>query len=89
MSRIRLKCSHAAVKLGRSLFPLFALALNLPENFFDDKVSPLVSLHFVFFYFKKNTCQTVHSAALMKLLHYPPQTGDIDDRIVGIGAHTE
>ena len=31
--------SHAAVQLGRSLFPLFALALDLPENFFDDKVT--------------------------------------------------
>ncbi|KAF8558271.1 Clavaminate synthase-like protein [Imleria badia] len=30
---------HAAVKLGKSLFPIFALALDLPENFFDDKVS--------------------------------------------------
>ncbi|KAF9221536.1 Clavaminate synthase-like protein [Gyrodon lividus] len=30
---------HAAVKLGLSLFPLFALSLNLPENFFDDKVT--------------------------------------------------
>ena len=30
--------SHAAVKLGQSLFPLFALALDLPENFFDNKV---------------------------------------------------
>lgn len=24
--------------LGQSLFPLFALALDLPEDFFDDKV---------------------------------------------------
>ena len=37
--RISLLCSHAAVRLGQSLFPLFALALNLSENFFDDKVS--------------------------------------------------
>ncbi|KAF8133892.1 hypothetical protein EV363DRAFT_1582878 [Boletus edulis] len=28
---------HAAVKLGQSLFPIFAAALDLPENFFDDK----------------------------------------------------
>ncbi|KAJ3474365.1 hypothetical protein NLI96_g12498 [Meripilus lineatus] len=28
---------HAVVSLGKSLFPLFALALALPENFFDDK----------------------------------------------------
>lgn len=31
--------SHAAVKLGKLLFPLFALALDLPETFFDDKVN--------------------------------------------------
>lgn len=30
--------SHSAVRLGKLLFPLFALALDLPENFFDDKV---------------------------------------------------
>jgi isopenicillin N synthase-like dioxygenase len=29
----------AILNLGQSLFPLFALALNLPEDFFDDKVS--------------------------------------------------
>ena len=61
--------SHAAVRLGRNLFPLFAAALDLPEDFFDDK--------------------TKHSAALMRVLHYPPQTGPVDDRVVGIGAHTE
>ena len=26
------------MKLGKLLFPLFALALDLPETFFDDKV---------------------------------------------------
>ncbi|GLB38567.1 putative iron ascorbate-dependent oxidoreductase family protein [Lyophyllum shimeji] len=60
---------HAAVQLGKLMFPLFALALDLPAKFFDDK--------------------TRKSAALMKLLHYPPQTGPIDDRIIGIGAHTD
>ena len=25
----------------------------------------------------------------MRVLHYPPQTGPIDDRVIGIGAHTE
>ncbi|KAF8964262.1 2OG-Fe(II) oxygenase [Flammula alnicola] len=60
---------YAAVNLGKALFPIFALALKLPEDFFDDK--------------------TLHSAALMKLLHYPPQTGPVDDRVIGIGAHTD
>ncbi|TFK40494.1 2OG-Fe(II) oxygenase [Crucibulum laeve] len=64
-----LKYYHATVKLGKSMFPLFALALNQRENFFEDK--------------------TRHSAALMKLLHYPPQSGTVDDRVIGIGAHTD
>ncbi|OCH90438.1 Clavaminate synthase-like protein [Obba rivulosa] len=60
---------HAAVQLGQSLFPLFALALGLPEDFFDDK--------------------TTKPAAIMRLLYYPPQTGVVDDRVIGIGAHTD
>ncbi|KAJ7243756.1 hypothetical protein C8J57DRAFT_60749 [Mycena rebaudengoi] len=63
---------HAAVELGQSLFPLFALALDLPEHFFDDK--------------------TTKPAAIMRLLHYPPQapTGvDDDGHVIGIGAHTD
>ncbi|KAJ7505878.1 hypothetical protein B0H11DRAFT_1976528 [Mycena galericulata] len=60
---------HRALNLGRLLFPLFALALDLPEDFFVDK--------------------TKHSAALMRLLHYPPQSGEVDDRVIGIGAHTD
>ncbi|KAH9925071.1 hypothetical protein B0H21DRAFT_826664 [Amylocystis lapponica] len=60
---------HAAVELGRTLFPLFALALDLPEHFFDDK--------------------TQNAAAIMRVLHYPPQTGPVDDRVIGIGAHTD
>ncbi|KAF8194372.1 2OG-Fe-II oxygenase [Mycena galopus ATCC 62051] len=60
---------HRALNLGRLLLPLFALALDLPEDFFADK--------------------TKHSAAIMRLLHYPPQFGEIDDRVIGIGAHTD
>ncbi|KAJ7205987.1 hypothetical protein GGX14DRAFT_367612 [Mycena pura] len=62
---------RAAVQLGQLLFPLFALALDLPENFFDDK--------------------TTKPAAIMRLLHYPPQQPAVDDdgRIIGIGAHTD
>ncbi|RPD56123.1 Clavaminate synthase-like protein [Lentinus tigrinus ALCF2SS1-7] len=60
---------HAAVRLGQSLFPLFALALDLPEDFFDDK--------------------TTKPAAIMRLLYYPMQTGPVDDRVQGIGAHTD
>lgn len=64
-----LRYYYSAVNFGKALFPIFALALNLPEDFFDDK--------------------TKHSAALMKLLHYPPQTGPVDERVIGIGAHTD
>ncbi|KAI0265683.1 Clavaminate synthase-like protein [Gloeopeniophorella convolvens] len=60
---------HAAVGLGKHLFPLFARALDLAPDFFDDK--------------------TRNSAALMRVLHYPPQTGPVDERVIGIGAHTD
>jgi len=64
-----LKYYHAVVRLGQVLFPLFALALDLPERFFDDK--------------------TINPAAIMRILHYPPQIGEIDDKVIGIGAHTD
>jgi isopenicillin N synthase-like dioxygenase len=60
---------YAAVALGKALFPLFALALDLPEHYFADK--------------------TKENAAIMRLLHYPPQTGVVDERVQGIGAHTD
>ncbi|KAJ6480090.1 hypothetical protein DFH09DRAFT_1214609 [Mycena vulgaris] len=62
---------HAAVAFGQALFPLFALALDLPEDFFADK--------------------TTTPAAIMRLLHYPPQQPALDDdgRVIGIGAHTD
>jgi isopenicillin N synthase-like dioxygenase len=60
---------HAAVGLGKNLFPLFARALDLAPDFFDDK--------------------TRNSVALMRVLHYPPQKGPVDERVIGIGAHTE
>ncbi|RDB18956.1 2-oxoglutarate-Fe(II) type oxidoreductase [Hypsizygus marmoreus] len=60
-----------AVDVGKLLFPLFALALDLPENFFDDK--------------------TTRPAAIMRVLHYPPQPPNVeaDGRQIGIGAHTD
>ncbi|KAF8993504.1 Clavaminate synthase-like protein [Cyathus striatus] len=60
---------HAAVRLGKHMFPLFAQALNEAEDFFEEK--------------------TQESAALMKLLHYPPQLPPIDYRDIGISAHTD
>ncbi|ELU37962.1 2OG-Fe(II) oxygenase [Rhizoctonia solani AG-1 IA] len=64
-----LTTSQEIIGLGLKLFPAFALALNLPEDFFADKVKT--------------------AAAIMRILHYPPQTGVVDDRVQGIGAHTE
>lgn len=75
--------------LGKALFPIFALALNLPEDYFEDKVSEITLLSWNVLISRCLRLQTRYSAALMKLLHYPPQYGPIDDRLVGIGAHTE
>lgn len=33
------------MEVGRLLFPIFALALNLPEDFFDDKVEYNLIFH--------------------------------------------
>jgi len=62
---------HNAVRLGKLLFPLFALALELSEDFFDDKIT--------------------RPAAIMRLLHYPPQPPnvDVEGRQIGIGVHTD
>ncbi|KAJ3936024.1 MAG: hypothetical protein NXY57DRAFT_886725 [Lentinula lateritia] len=63
---------HSVVQLGLKLFPILALALDLPENFFEDK--------------------TTKPAAIMRLLHYPPQSPsmlDNDGSVIGIGAHTD
>ncbi|KAI9066009.1 Clavaminate synthase-like protein [Trametes sanguinea] len=79
---------HAAVNLGRKLFPLFALALDLPEDFFDDKVRPAPATASSFDH-SLQRLQTKNSAAIMRVLHYPPQTGPVDDRVIGIGAHTD
>ena len=38
-----LNFSHSGIRLGRTLFNLFALALDLPENFFDDKVHAILN----------------------------------------------
>ncbi|KAF6741449.1 hypothetical protein DFP72DRAFT_833486 [Ephemerocybe angulata] len=61
---------HSALALGRVLFPLFALALDMPKDWFDDK--------------------TKQSAAIMRLLHYPPQNPTkVDQGQIGIGEHTD
>ncbi|WWD17723.1 hypothetical protein CI109_102164 [Kwoniella shandongensis] len=40
----------AVLGLGQSLFPLFALALNLPETFFDDKIKHPAAIMRILFY---------------------------------------
>jgi len=47
----------------------FALALDIEETFFDDKLD--------------------RSLSTLRLLHYPPQTGDITQDQIGAGAHTD
>jgi len=86
--------SHAAVNVGKVLFPLFALALELPETYFDDKVGLVLGNHSFFFERERRLIehlQTQNSAATMKALRYPSQDGhpEIDDVIPGVGAHTE
>ncbi|KIP04232.1 hypothetical protein PHLGIDRAFT_25703 [Phlebiopsis gigantea 11061_1 CR5-6] len=41
---------HAVVDLGRHLFPIFALALDLPENFFEDKITKPAAIMRLLYY---------------------------------------
>ncbi|HVJ52709.1 MAG TPA: 2-oxoglutarate and iron-dependent oxygenase domain-containing protein [Aliidongia sp.] len=59
----------AVMGVGDQLFRAFALALDLPENFFVDKA-------------RKPTSQ-------LRLLHYPPNDLPMDNRNLGIGAHSD
>ncbi|KAG8738176.1 hypothetical protein FRC10_007169 [Ceratobasidium sp. 414] len=76
---------RAVIDLGLRLFPAFALALNLPEDFFADKVTCLPPPYSD----PNRLVQIKNAAAIMRLLHYPPQIGVVDDRVQGIGAHTD
>ncbi|MCW0181522.1 MAG: isopenicillin N synthase family oxygenase [Zavarzinia sp.] len=55
--------------LGRRLFRAFALALDLPEDYFDPMVTK--------------------PTGVLRILSYPSQDGPIDQRQIGIGAHTD
>lgn len=68
--RAALETYHKAMlTLSGHLLHAFALALDLPEDYFDALVTkPLATL---------------------RVLHYPPQFGEIDDRQIGIGAHSD
>lgn len=55
--------------LGRHIFSAFALALELPEDYFAAYISKPM--------------------AHMRVLSYPSQDGEIDERQIGIGAHSD
>lgn len=58
-----------ALTFGARIFSAFALALELPEDYFAPKITkPL---------------------AVTRVLHYPPQEGKIDEKQIGIGAHSD
>ncbi|CAN0602930.1 unnamed protein product, partial [Ectocarpus sp. 12 AP-2014] len=58
-----------ALAFGARIFQAFALALELPEDYFAPKITkPL---------------------AVARVLHYPPQEGKIDEKQIGIGAHSD
>lgn len=58
-----------ALIFGARIFQAFALALELPEDFFAPKITKPLSV--------------------MRVLHYPPQDGVIDEKQIGIGAHSD
>jgi isopenicillin N synthase-like dioxygenase len=57
----------AVTGLGRKLLQIFALSLNLDEEYFDKYVTL--------------------PAVIARVLYYPPQTGEVDMKELGIGAH--
>lgn len=63
------ECYASLAALGHKLMQAFALALDLPEDFFEDKLTgPMATLG---------------------PLHYPPQRGEITEKRLGAGAHTD
>ncbi len=63
------ECYASLSCLGHRLMQAFALALGLPEDFFEDKLTgPMATLG---------------------PLHYPPQRGQITEKRLGAGAHTD
>lgn len=58
-----------ALTFGARIFQAFALALELPEDFFAPKITKPLSV--------------------MRVLHYPSQNGVIDEKQIGIGAHSD
>ena len=68
--RQRVEAYHAAMlELSDHLVGAVALSLELPEDFFGDKMDRAI--------------------ANLRLLHYPPQPGPVDDALFGCGAHSD
>jgi len=66
---------HAAIALGRRLFPLFALALDVDEHFFDDKTTkPAAIMRLLYYPPQTEPLEGVNA-----------QTRSVE----GIGAHTD
>ncbi|MEM6384247.1 MAG: 2-oxoglutarate and iron-dependent oxygenase domain-containing protein [Pseudomonadota bacterium] len=59
----------AALEFGADIFRAFALALELPEGYFEPMITKPLSV--------------------MRVLHYPSQDGIIDEKQIGIGAHSD
>ena len=81
--------SHAALAVGKTLYHLFALALDLPETYFEDKVWMVLLTCLSTNLVASDRFQTKESVHDMRTVRYPPQTDPVDDRMVGLGAHTE
>jgi len=66
---------HTTIALGRRLFPLFALALNVDEHFFDDKITKPAAIMRLLYYPPQT--ESIEGINL--------QAGPVE----GIGAHTD
>ncbi|SCZ98588.1 BZ3500_MvSof-1268-A1-R1_Chr7-1g09210 [Microbotryum saponariae] len=80
--------------LGKKLFPLFALALNLSvqaarfsANLCSGAmIADSATIHREENYFDD---KLTNPGSVMRILHYPPQTGPIDMTAIGIGSHSD
>jgi len=63
----------ALTALGENLMQAVAVVLDLPADFFDDKLTDAGG----------------QPLAMLRMLHYPPQTGAIRKSEIGTGAHTD
>ncbi|KAH7909683.1 hypothetical protein BJ138DRAFT_1114780 [Hygrophoropsis aurantiaca] len=62
---------HAAVAVGEVLFPLFALALELPERYFEDKTKNSAAIMRTIHYPPQNNPKDVGIGAHTEYFHFP------------------